>query len=60
MKYPNREDQATYSIIEDLAAQVEKEKEKAEDAEAYYNWWLSKLSIDDYVALQRQTHIEFS
>lgn len=34
MNYPNREVQATYSIIEELAAQVEKEQVKSTNLES--------------------------
>lgn len=34
------------------------DKRRLPDAEAYYEWWLSKRSLKDYIALQRQMHLD--
>lgn len=50
------------AFIHAIARYVDRlgEKIRLPDAEAYYEWWLSKLSIEDYIALQRQTKLDLS
>lgn len=36
-----------------------KDRQKLPSAEDYFGWWLSHISLDDYIAKKRQTKIEF-
>lgn len=48
------------AFINSIARYVDRlgDRSRLPDAEAYYDWWLSKLSINEYIALQRQTRLD--
>lgn len=50
------------AFIHAIARYVDRlgERRRLPDAEAYYDWWLSRVSLTNYIALQRQTHLDFS
>lgn len=37
-----------------------KDRKKLPSAEDYFDWWLSKISLDDYIAKKRQIEIDFN
>lgn len=48
------------AFIHAIARYVDRlgERRRLPDAEAYYEWWLSKIRLSDYIALQRQTQLD--
>ena len=57
--HPKLKESFIHAIEKYLEREREKVKQKLPSAEDYFDWWLSHISLDEYIAKKRQMTIDF-